>query len=318
VAQLTQHRRLIDTLTGRADRAMSLWIARYRDEVLANRERAESTRDSDRQKLRTIEARFGSLQIDAITTADIADFLREYEQAGKSRMAVAMRTVLTDCFRAAIGAGWVDVNPVTPTYAAKVSVRRQRLELPEFLRIVEIAERDCDPWVANSFLLALVTGLRREDVAVIGPTNLMNPDGQRDGRLWVEPLKTRRHGIKISFPLDLRLQAINLSIGEVITRCRSRHVLTRYFVHHTKHAGRAVPGAQVRPATISAEFAACRDKLDIDWGTGTPPTFHELRSLATRLYDRQGTDSQALLGHKNPETTALYRDKRKVEWIMVS
>jgi integrase len=46
----------------------------------------------------------------------------------------------------------------------------------------------------------------------------------------------------------------------------------------------------------------------------TPPTFHEIRSLASRLYNKQGIDDQALLGHKSGSMTAAYRDVRGTEW----
>lgn len=47
-----------------------------------------------------------------------------------------------------------------------------------------------------------------------------------------------------------------------------------------------------------------------------PPTFHEIRSLAARRY-AEGTDAQALLGHKSPDMTAIYRDTRGDDWIEV-
>ena len=47
----------------------------------------------------------------------------------------------------------------------------------------------------------------------------------------------------------------------------------------------------------------------------TPPSIHKLRSLAARLYPSQGYDPQNLLGHKNAETTAAYKDSRGAEWI---
>jgi len=49
------------------------------------------------------------------------------------------------------------------------------------------------------------------------------------------------------------------------------------------------------------------------------PTFHEIRSLAARLYaDQYGAEfAQALLGHKSAEMTALYRDSRGKEWMEV-
>ncbi|ARJ67816.1 hypothetical protein WV31_20265 [Magnetospirillum sp. ME-1] len=49
----------------------------------------------------------------------------------------------------------------------------------------------------------------------------------------------------------------------------------------------------------------------------TPPTFHEIRSLAARLYTEQGINAQALLGHKSADMTSIYRDVRGSEWIEV-
>lgn len=51
--------------------------------------------------------------------------------------------------------------------------------------------------------------------------------------------------------------------------------------------------------------------------TGTPPTFHDLRSLALRLYHDQGVNAQALAGHKSADMTSVYRDVRGDEWVKV-
>ena len=132
--------------------------------------------------------------------------------------------------------------------------------------------------------------------------------------MWVEQSKT---GNRVCIPLGLRLQALNLSLGEVILRCRDR-VLSKHFVHHSAFAGRAKPGDQVRASTITAEFAAARDACGLTWPPDSaPPSFHEIRSLAARLYDEQGVNAQVLLGHKRPEMTALYRDARGAEWAEV-
>lgn len=66
-------------------------------------------------------------------------------------------------------------------------------------------------------------------------------------------------------------------------------------------------------AASSLNIAAFTDEPPIL----TPPAFHEIRSLSARLYSEQGTDAQALLGHKSPDMTAIYRDVRGAEWIEV-
>lgn len=61
-------------------------------------------------------------------------------------------------------------------------------------------------------------------------------------------------------------------------------------------------------------FSKARDKAGNEWGNGTPATFHEQSSLAERLYDAQGIDTQKLLGHKSPNQTARYHDVRGKDW----
>lgn len=58
-------------------------------------------------------------------------------------------------------------------------------------------------------------------------------------------------------------------------------------------------------------FAEARDEAG---PACTPSRFHEIRSLAARLYVEQGTDAQARLGHKSPDMTAVYRNARGAEW----
>lgn len=226
-------------------------------------------------------------------------------------MAKALRGFLLDFFNAAVAKGWALTNPVLVTKAAHVEVQRARLTLDDFLAIHKVAMRDYAPWLARAMEFALVTGQRREEVANLGPRDV------RDGKLWIVPAKTDKHGVRICIPLELRLAAVNWSVGEVIARCRD-NVLSRHFVHHSTFAGRVKPGDRVRPHTLTAWFAEARDKSGRTWPVGsTPPSFHEIRSLAARLYHDQGVNAQALLGHKSPEMTALYRDSRGAEWTEV-
>lgn len=51
-----------------------------------------------------------------------------------------------------------------------------------------------------------------------------------------------------------------------------------------------------------------------------PPTFHEIRSLAIRLYEKEygRAFAQKLAGHKGENMTAMYADTRGSEWLDVS
>ncbi|WP_409350075.1 tyrosine-type recombinase/integrase [Yersinia intermedia] len=51
----------------------------------------------------------------------------------------------------------------------------------------------------------------------------------------------------------------------------------------------------------------------------SPPSFHEIRSLASRLYEAEyGKEfAQKLLGHKSMKMTNVYLDSRKNEWVKI-
>ncbi len=78
-------------------------------------------------------------------------------------------------------------------------------------------------------------------------------------------------------------------------------------------------GDPVHPQTITSAFREARELAGIVTPEGkTPPTYHELRSLGIRLYQQQGYDPQALAGHKDAATSAIYKDSRGAEWIDVA
>lgn len=53
--------------------------------------------------------------------------------------------------------------------------------------------------------------------------------------------------------------------------------------------------------------------------TISSPSFHEIRSLASRLYEAEyGKEfAQKLLGHKSMKMTNVYLDSRKNEWVEI-
>ncbi len=135
-----------------------------------------------------------------------------------------------------------------------------------------------------------------------------------DDHLHVVQEKT---GSKIAIPLGLRLNAINWSLRDVVSRCRD-YAVSPYLVHFFRATSQAERGAQVKSNTITMNFSKARDKAGIEWGDGTPATFHEQRSLAERLYEAQGIGTQKLLGHKSPNQTARYHDDRGKDWTTIT
>ncbi|MEA2078572.1 MAG: tyrosine-type recombinase/integrase [Pseudomonadota bacterium] len=120
----------------------------------------------------------------------------------------------------------------------------------------------------------------------------------------------------IRLSTGLKLDVLGVGLGDVVARCRDR-VVSHYLIHHTRNWNGARAGEAVHPDTISEGFRRARNATGLKW-EGKPPSLHELRSLADRLYDKQdGISAQSVLGHKAPATTAGYIDSRGVEWISV-
>ncbi|MBS0877615.1 MULTISPECIES: site-specific integrase [unclassified Tatumella] len=288
------------------------WVERYDAYQLERLNSGEIKINTLKQKaapLKAFVAAFGTKNIDEVSVRDVATLLDEYKERGQNRMAQIVRMVLIDLYKEAQHAGEVPpgFNPAEATRMPKNKVQRERLTLDEWQEIFSVAA-DMPRYVQNSMLLALITGQRLGDVA-----NMQFKDIW-DGMLHVVQSKT---GAKLAIPLKLRCDALNLSLEDVVNRCRDR-VLSKYLVHHFHGSSQCVRGDRVRDNTITSAFSAARDKTGLEWSNGTPPTFHEQRSLSERLYREQGIDTQKLLGHKNQAQTDKYHDDRGKEWSVIA
>ena len=68
----------------------------------------------------------------------------------------------------------------------------------------------------------------------------------------------------------------------------------------------------VKPNTISTSFKKIRELSGLSWSKGTPPSFHEIRSLAERLYREQKSILGIYLGIKasvKPIDTTMIEEK---------
>ncbi len=195
-------------------------------------------------------------------------------------------------------------NPAEVAKKPHVKISRQRLTFDEWKLIYKAAEKD-NYFLQRAMLLALVTGQRLADIC-----NMKFSDIE-DNYLLVEQGKT---GAKIAIPLALRSQQLNVSLGEIISMCRDK-VLSPYLLHHHHAKGTAKRGGKVMPGTLTVAFSKARDEVEYNWEeNGTPPSFHEQRSLSERLYRTQGIDTQVLLGHSSKTMTDRYNDSRGKEW----
>ncbi|SOY65648.1 conserved hypothetical protein [Cupriavidus phytorum] len=253
-----------------------------------------------------IRAELGHMKCASLKTTHVSDLLEKVKDEGKTRWALAIRSRLNAVCTKGVALGWMEANPVTVTESPKVKVRRQRLTIEQFQAIRAKAGK-VNEWLENAMLLALVSGQDRS--TVVGWLRSYT----QDGAAVVTRGKT---GVKIAIPLSIRLDAIGMSLADVMARCKATGVVSRHLIHHVKPWGTISRGDPVHPDTLSTAFTDARKLAKIpDEGA---PTFHEIRSLSKRLYDAQGNvDTKALLGHLTEKMASLYANPRGVEAIKV-
>ncbi|WP_312911038.1 phage integrase Arm DNA-binding domain-containing protein [Stutzerimonas nitrititolerans] len=298
---------LTERIAAAPARRLSEWIDEYR-KLYAERDVSAQSKETVRMRLNRLSAELGHHDTAEIGTFEIAGYLKTLTDQGKAQMAKAMRSLLSDVMREAIAAGWRKDNPVEVTRAAKVKIKRERLTLELWKAIYAEAKQ---PWLKRAMELAVLTGQRRDDIAA-----MMFKD-VHDDHLHVVQAKT---GARLRISTKLRLESLGLELGEVVKACRDA-VVSKHLVHHSRTVSRATPGMPIMLDTLSSAFSVARDRAIAKTGINlseSPPTFHEMRSLAARLHAAEGRDPQALLGHKSAAMTALYRDSRGAEWIDVA
>jgi integrase len=293
-------------------KALSDWATEYEKIYIGTRKVTPATIQTVKAGIRAVRsAPFIGTHLRSITTAEVSLFIEAATAKRGAQMAALIRKTLADMMREAETRGLIDTgkNPVTVTRVPYFEVERSRLTLDQFWRVYEKA-KEADPWVARSFELALLTAQRREDVAA------MEFGDVKDGFLFVTQSKTK---VKLRIPLSVRIDVLGLSLEDVVKRCRDS-VISKAMLHHSRHSGTVKPGDPVPKASLTRGFMLARKAAEIAWDEGrTAPTFHELRSLAARLYtDQHGPEfAQAILGHKSANMTAMYRDVRGAEWVEV-
>lgn len=296
---------LLERITGAAN-SWTEWCDEF-EKILAARSSKPNTVRTRRSQMVRLRRTFpADTAAGRITTRDCAAVIDAIVAEGKHRTAQAFRSFLVDSFDRMVAKGWRSDNPARVLDEVRVKVKRARLTLEAFQSLYKTTSI---VWLRNAMALAIVTGQPRECVAAAQFADI------RDGSWWNERGKT---GARIILPLDLRLDAVGLSLADVVRQCRGSGIVSKYLVHQTQRAKGARLGKKMHVDKITRVFSAELAALGIDWGGKEPPTFHEIRSLSERLHKEQGSvNTQDLLAHKDPRTTAKYHDGRG-EWVRVT
>lgn len=296
---------------GAEDMTLAKWIPTYKEIWKEKKKPAKGTLDAAERYLnRFADQDFAKMPMRQVTTVHIAKYLDGIEANSGKGAATNMRTRLLDVFQYAITKGHIDAgaNPVAATIPPDYEPQRDRLSLEQFRKILASA----DGWLANAMTLALLTGQRVSDISEMKFADV------KDGYLHVRQIKSQGE-VMLKLDVNIRLKSFGMSIGEAIKQCRDR-IVSQYLVHQTRTSGSYKAGEQVTSDGISKAFTDLRDEVGIKAAKGkTPATFHEIRSLAKRLYtDEYGKDfSQKLLGHKTEATAAKYSDLRGSDWDVI-
>lgn len=291
---------------------VTTWLDRYLAIQQERLEAGDIKLNSVKQKKKPVELlrqHSGMMYLKDITTLEIAEVVDMVKAQGYNRMAQVVRTTLIDVFKEAQHAGHVPpgYNPAQATRQPRNRVIRERLSLEEWKAIYAAAEHH-PPYLQCAMLLAVVTGQRIGDISRMKFTDIW------DDMLHVEQEKT---GSKVALPLSLRCEALNISLREVVAKCRDA-VVSKYLVHFRHSTSQATRGDKVSASSITTTFKKARNRSGLSWPDGKAPTFHEQRSLSERLYEVQGIDTQKLLGHKSPQQTARYHDDRGKDWTVIA
>lgn len=269
--------------------------------------KAENTTKTHRSLDKKILAALGDVPCVSLTVRHCADLIEGEIKAGRNRQSQALRSRLDAVCKRGQQLGWLDFNPAQPTQTVEVKTKRSRLTLEQF-KAIHARAPEVNEWLAGAMLLALVSGQDRATLAALERSAI--------GPEFLTLHRTKTH-VTIEIPLRLRLDALGVTLADALAACRSNVVSKyRYVIHHAKEHGNAPFGSSVHPDNMSHSFAAARELAGI--AGDHPPTWHEMRSLAKRLYLEQGgVDTKALLGHKTDRMSDLYADSRGAEPIRV-
>ncbi|MDR0233376.1 MAG: tyrosine-type recombinase/integrase [Zoogloeaceae bacterium] len=269
-------------------------------ELARARDITPKTLGSIERYTRTICQEIGEMPMCMVKPVHISRIVRAVWSAGHESAARSVLLVARAIFTEALHSGVIDINPAKAVPPTPLHVKRSRIPLELWLKMLEIAERKAQPWVPHMLRLAIVSAARRGDL------RKMRFDDVWDNLLHIETEKT---GIRIALPLDLRLDAVNLRLGDVIEGC------AKYGSSGATLLRRDFDGKALDKTSLSGRFRdtllrACGGKWE---GKGNPPSLHECRSLAERLYRQQGINTQILLGHKRQTMTDQYNDARGLD-----
>lgn len=312
-AILIKQKDRVGQILGTAEQTISHLIDRYRKEYLPEQKLADSTRQNIGYRLNRFGEDLGDHLVESFDVKAIAEYLDDNFARDSY---IKHRTTLADLFKFAQNKGLYPSdldNPVTITYAkSDYEKDRQRMTLEQFRAIYEIAPE----WMQIAMELELVTLQSRLEVI-----NMRFSDyDEATGELRVVRQKVEKHEhayLMIQSPL----------LPGIISRARKSGIASPFIVHRAPTRKKKAKGrthwTQLTPNHFTEQFRKYRDKTGLfdDMPRKQRPTFHEIRSLGSWLYKKQGFDKKSyvrpLMAHATEGMTGEYQKGHEQEWVHV-
>lgn len=291
------------------------WLSEF-ERVIAERNYAQQTIKNHTACIAHIRRLWGDRQMGELRPHEIATALKTF---GPEHTSTARRVLaeLRDALTEAVHNGWSEANPAALVRPPSHHVIRARLKFETWSAMRTLAQASPQRWVESMLLLAIVTGQRRSDLAKMQFDDIVvGDDGEHYLRVEQQKKAGKPVGARIEIPLKLRLEAIDMSLAEVIKHCRDSAAPGSTLL-------RKAGGGPIEESSLSARF---HEHIVAAVGEGAYrqyewPSLHEVRSLSARLHHAEGKDPQVLLGHAHHEMTDLYLNDRGLSsgvWKRVS
>lgn len=301
----------VGEIMGTAGHTMSALIKAYRKEVIAEQVLSPGTLQNKGYRLDRFEKDIGGRDVASMDVLSVSEYLNENFTRDSY---VKHRGMLADLFRFAKTKGWYPSerdNPAEITYSkTDYGKDRQRMTLDQYRAIHAIAPH----WMQIAMELAMVTLQGRHEVV-----HLKYSD-EKDDALYITRQKTKKNEWA-----HLRIP-VTPEIRDIISRSRDQ-VISPFVVHRAPTRRVRAEGrehwTQLMPNNFTEQFRQLRDQTGLFDGMPKEqrPTFHEIRSLGSWLYEKAGYSKgyvQALMAHSDEKMTAYYQAGHEQKWMTVA
>ena len=285
-------------------RTLGDWLDVHAD-VMLTRGYHQQTLKNRRSNMAHVRRLWGAKPLAELKAQEIAAKLRTLSTSSAGRVLGELR----DAYREAIVAGWIETSPADHIKAPRHKVLRERLMFDAWQQMLTLSRCSPQRWVQSMLLLALTIGQRRADLAKVAFDDVVTDDGgAKYLRIEQQKKAGKNFGARVEIPLTLRMDCIDMTVGDVIEHCRESAKPGPTLL-------RQANGRRIEMSSLSARFCECIKAVlgAADPGEYKRPSLHEVRSLSARCYIAQGMPPavvQTLLGHSDLEMTRLYLHER--------